>query len=451
MIKLSRTLAFVSCIMVSMSLSGDPNSSNNPLPRDAAALRASRRRARRRSFIPTDAEGQRSLIASLSRRAYPSFELFIFSLACGVILGLGFLLDSHAMLLMGILVAPSMIPWVGFLLAILTGSVRFLFETLMALLVSMALVFAGGLLPGFAARLFLPMTLTNVFVHARLWLPALGVLAIGAVTLVASFARTEEKPFLPSVLIAYTFYLPVSASGFGLGSGLEGVWPHGLLVFVVHFSLASFLGLVTLFILKLRPSSNGLFLSGFTLVVFAVLLFGLMRSVFPEKQVEIPLSIPPTMSLSNPPLPTAGLIQKTTDPPRPVSTSTPRILSVVSPTGTVTPKEDLTASPVPLTRVITFPASETPTVTLTIPADPVYVKIAATEGGGANLRQSPGGTFIMTLLNGTIVETDTEFRELDGVTWIHVFVTVNGQQVEGWLLESIVAFATPAPVPTSTP
>jgi len=46
-----------------------------------------------------------------------------------------------------------------------------------------------------------------------------------------------------------------------------------------------------------------------------------------------------------------------------------------------------------------------------------------------------------------------EFRQVNGVTWIHVFVTRSGQRVEGWLLESVVLYATPAPnfEPTTTP
>jgi len=183
-------------------------------PNAAAAARGRRRRANRREMFPADAEGQAALIAALARRAYPSLELFVFSLVCGAIIGLGFLLDSQAVLLLGILVTPLMTPWVGFLLAILTGSPRFLFETIMALLVSAVIVFLGGLLTGFAARLFLPITLTNVFIHARLWIPELAVLAVGAITLVASFARSESKPFLPSVIIAYAFFSPINAGGF---------------------------------------------------------------------------------------------------------------------------------------------------------------------------------------------------------------------------------------------
>ena len=120
-------------------------------------------------MIPTDPEGQAEFIASLARRAYPSFELFVFSLLCGAIMGVGFLLDSQAVLLLGILLTPLMTPWVGSLLAILTGSPRFFVDTMMALLISATLVLIGGALTGFGARLFMPMTLTNVFIHARLW------------------------------------------------------------------------------------------------------------------------------------------------------------------------------------------------------------------------------------------------------------------------------------------
>src|SRR5204862_3316375 len=102
----------------------------------SAAQRGRRRRVTRRQMIPTDAEGQAELIGALSKRAFPSVELFVFSLACGAIMGLGFMLDSQAVLLLGILLTPIMIPWVGFLLAILTGSSRFLFETGMALFIS---------------------------------------------------------------------------------------------------------------------------------------------------------------------------------------------------------------------------------------------------------------------------------------------------------------------------
>lgn len=399
-----------------------------------------RRRATRRSSIPTDAEGQASLIAGLSRRAYPSIELFIFSLVCGTILGLGFLLDSQIVLLLGILIAPLMIPWVGFLLAILTGSIRFLFETIMALLISIVLVFVGGFATGLAGRLFQNMAHNNAFIHARLWIPSLVVLAIGAITLVVSFARSEEKPFLPSVLVAYVFYLPISSAAFGLGFGLEGVWPQGIYVFLAHFALASMLGLITLYALRLRPSTGGLVFSAVALLLIAGILIPLLGSYQPssiEANISTPTNAAPVPTSTFEPDPTS------TDIIRASATSAPRI-------ETATPNEDETSTPI---LNLTLPPSATPTITLTIQPTPVYGRIAANEGGGANLRETPEGTYILTLLNGTIVETDSQFEEVNGVTWIHVFATVNNQKIEGWLLDSVVAYATPAPnfEPSSTP
>ncbi len=404
-----------------------------PPPDEAtAAQRVRRRRAMRRSSIPTDAQGQAALISSLARRAYPSVELFVFSLVCGAILGLGFLLDSQAVLLLGILVAPLMTPWVGFLLAILTGSVRFLFETIMALLISLALVFAGGLVAGFAMQIWPNIARDNAYLHSQLWLPAIIVFAIGAVTLVASFARSENKPFLPSVLVAYSFFLPVSAAGFGVSSGLEEVWLRGALVFAAHFALASALGLVTLFLLRLRPSLGGLIFSGIAFLLFAGILLTIMGAGSPSGADAPSAAVTPTNPLSAPPSSTPQLVQPATGIPSPTRT----------PSRTPTAG---TPSPVPVTLEITLPPTETPTVTLTIQPTPTYGRIQAGEGGGANLRETPGGTYLMTLLNGTIVETYSEFEIVNGSTWVKIYATINGQQVEGWLLESVLRYATPEP------
>ena len=214
--------------------------------------------------VPKDSEGQSALIASLARRAYPSYELFIYALICGAVLGLGFLLDSQAILLFGILLAPLMTPWVGMLLAIVTGSIKFFFETLAALLISAALIFISALLAGFASRIFLPLTFNNAFIHSHLWGPELVILTFGAILLTASFVRSEEKPFLSSVLIAYAFFLPLSAGAFGLGSGVPGIWPTGILVSLLYLGWATVFGLLTLFVLRFKPSMGGL--------IFAILL-----------------------------------------------------------------------------------------------------------------------------------------------------------------------------------
>jgi hypothetical protein len=442
-----------------MSLSDDPIIPTEPPqpPHDdpSAVQRGRRRRATRRDMIPSDAAGQAELIGALSKRAFPSVELFVFSLACGAIMGLGFMLDSQAVLLLGILLTPLMIPWVGFLLAIITGSGRFLFETSMALLISMLLVFIGGVLTGFCMRLFLPYTLTNLYTHAQLWPAELAVLAIGAVTLVASFIRSESKPFLPSVIIAYAFFLPVNAAGFGLGSGLPGPWPAGIVVSTVHIALASLLGLLTLFALRIRPNTAGYVFSGLGVILFAGIFISALMSR-PTNDVILTSSTPTNVTTQLPPSLTPSLALILTDTITPSLTPTnatesttlsvtPLVLTetpTLTPTNTATP---LSVTPVPLTLAITLPPSMTPTITLTLEVQSISGAVSADEGGGANLRQTPNGKYLMTLDNGTIVDIYPDFKIVNGVTWIHVFVTRNGQRVEGWLLESVVAYSTPAP------
>lgn len=443
-----------------MSLSDDPIIPTEPPqpPHDdpSAVQRGRRRRATRRDMIPTDAAGQAELIGALSKRAFPSIELFIFSLASGAIMGLGFMRDSQAILLLGILLTPLMVPWVGFLLAIITGSWRFLFETSMALLVSALLVFIGGVLTGFCMRLFLPYTLTNLYTHAQLWPDELVVLGIGAVTLVASFIRSENKPFLPSVIIAYAFFLPVNAAGFGLGSGLPGPWPAGIVVSVVHVALASLLGLITLFALRIRPNTGGYIFSGLGVILFAGIFISALMSR-PTNQNEVPavISTPTNVVTQLPPSLTPSLapvltntVQATQTPTgstTPDVTSTPLVVTETvtqTPSSTATP---LSVTPVPLTLAITLPPSMTPTITLTLEVQSISGSVSADEGGGANLRQTPNGKYLMTLDNGTIVDIYPDFKIVNGVTWIHVFVTRNGQRMEGWLLESVVTYSTPEP------
>jgi hypothetical protein len=399
-------------------------------------------------MIPMDAQGQAALITSLARRAHPSYELFLFSLLCGALLGLGHLLDSQAVLLLGLLLSPLMTPWAGFLLSILTGSVRFFFETFMALLISAVLVFLTGLLAGFAARLFLPITLTNVFIHARLWIPELIVVAVGAITLVASFVHSEAKPFLPSVIMGYAFFLPLNAAGFGLGSGVEGIWPQGSLVFLVHFALASLIGLLTLFALKLRASTGGMILSAITVVVILGILAVLMGSGFPATaEAEIsPPTEPAALPTSIPSLVPAASSTPTNNSLPTINPSTSTVAAALTQAAT-------TPSPVPLTLNVTLPPSQTPTVTLTIEPTPVYGKISASEGGGAFLRQTPNGKYILTLDNNTIVEILPDIREINGVPWVHVYATREGTRYEGWVLESVVLYATPVPnfEPSPTP
>lgn len=374
-------------------------------------------------MMPANAEGRAALMIALARRAYPTYEYFIFAVLCGAVLGLGFLLDSPPVLLFGILLAPLMTPWVGILLALITGSARFFTETLVATFITALLVFVTGLLSGFAAQAFGPRTFNNGFFHSQLWIPWLVVLVLGAALLVISFVRSEDKPFLPSVMLAYSLFTPVSAAGFGLGSGVEGMWPNGVLVFGAHLALATLVGLATLVAMKFRPTLGGWVLSGLSAAVMVAALVLLMAPGLGQRAQTVIEAATQTAEPS--PVPVAAQASATTQPR---ASATPRVN---------------TATPTRLTLAVTLPPSETPTVTLTIEPTPVYARVSSDTGGGVNLRKAPRGDYIATLDNGSIVEVLPDIQEVSGTFWAHVIATKNGTRLEGWILQSVLVTSTP--------
>lgn len=424
-----------------------PSQPEEPSSLERRSLSRARRRRARRTFFPRDAEGRAAVLEALAHRAYPTLELFIFSLLCGAILGLGYLLDSQGLLFFGVLLAPLMAPWVGLTLASVTGTLRLFVQTLAGLLVSAALVFLTGVLSGLASRLFEPLTLTHAFLHSRLWIPDLVILAFGAVLLNLSFVRSEEKPYLPSVLVAYELFLPLSAGGFGLGSGVEYLWPYGALVFLVHLAWATLFGLLTLAALRFRPLSAGGYAFGSMILLASLLTVGWLAQ--PGRAPTPPLTETPqnssTATLTPLPLPTPS-----STPPL---TATPFLLRPTE-TESAAQTDTPTASPTPATEEATILlATNTP---LPSPqATPVYALIRAREGGGAFLRKEPGGSVLATLDNGSLVEILPGTQEKNGAVWIHVVVTRDEIRVEGWIIQDVLETATPVPgwqpSETSTP
>ena len=422
------------------------NEPTQPPAEVPAAARARRRRARRAVF-PADAEDQAAMLAELARRAYPSYELYLFGLICGVILGVGFYFDALSVLIFGALSAPLLTPWVGMALASITGAARFFAQTLGALLISVLIVFVLGLIAGFVSTPFQPMTLNQVYLHSFLWWPDLIVLAVSAMLLVVTFVRTETRPYLPSAMLAYEFYLPVSAAGFGLGAGLIGVWPQAILVFIVHFVWATFFGLIALAVLRFRPLTLGR--SALTILIVLVILgtfFGLTG--FANSVLDITLGTPTPSQASS---------AATTPPPSqaanlsPTGTGTPLPNPSPRPSGTAAPT--LAVSPTLLGGDIVFPPTETPSPTVTIEPTPIFAKISAIEGGGAYMRKTPAGEFLATLDNGVVVEILGETQEVRGVTWVKIAAIKNGIRMEGWIIQSVLVTATPVVnwEPTYTP
>ena len=410
------------------------------------SARARRRRAQRRAYFPTDKEGRAALFTHLARRAFPSYELFVFSLISGLFIGLGYFFNSQAILFFGLLVAPLMTPWIGIALATIAGAGRFFLQTVAAFLVSSLILFVGGLLAGVASRT-LPnaaRTFTAAFDNSRLWWPNLVVLTIAAIILTISFVRSENRPYLPSALLAYGIILPICAAGFGLGSGVPGIWPQGLQVFLVHIAWATFFGIISLFFLRFYPTSaGGISLTGFifiALIVFVSLQMGFVDWIKIQAGLATPVPVSVTQTESIPtPFSTA------TSSPRPAQTNAFIGVSTATPSRTPSPETvTLEATPV----------GDTPTSTITAEPTPIIGIIRASEGGGAFIREKPGGKVLATLGNGsTVTIVPNDLQDINGIIWVHVIAFTNDVRVEGWMIQTVLVTATPVAEwqPSSTP
>jgi hypothetical protein len=390
---------------------------------DLSHLPRARRRRARRTLVPLAADERAALLDDLARRAFPSFEFFLFAFLCGVILGAAYLLNAPALLLLGILLAPLLTPWVGLMLAVVTGSWRFFFLTLGVLLVAGVLVFLTGALAGLAGRLWENLPFNYARIHAQLWWPDLLVAALGAALLAISFIRSEQKPVLASVMLAYGLFLPISAAGIGLGIGrdISGVtlWPNGLLVSLVHLTLAMLVGGIVLVVMHFKPVK----VSGYILPIFIGLLCVVALVIL------------------------TGLVTLIRDGITAVRHVAPTPTILVLPSAT--PLIVQTSTTIPTSR-----PSATNTLTPTPQPTPVFAMITASTGGGALLRTEPGsgsGTVIMVLTNGIIVQVLPETQTILTSTWVRI----RFNNVEGWVLQSVLTPITQTPIPasafTSTP
>ena len=397
------------------------------------SARARRRRAQRRVYFPTDIKGRSELFEHLARRAFPSYELFVFSFVAGAILGLGYFFNAQGLLVFGTLVAPLLTPWIGTTLSIVAGAPRLFAQTITALFVSSLIIFICGMLAGFASRAFQPLTFNEAFVHSHLWWSDLTVLTIAAILITISFVRSEDRPYLPSALLAYELFLPLCAAGFGLGSGVGELWPQGLFVFFVHLAWGTVFGLITLFFLRFYPTSmEGFVFTGFiviSLIAIVITYTGFGNWLMIQTGLSKPETVPVVESTSTP-----SAIPSLTQSPKPSQSTA--ILGATTSTPSQTPRPTLTRA--------TLAPTETPTSTVTAEPTPILAVIRASEGGGAFIREKPGGLVLVTLGNGSVVTIiPNDLQDVKGVIWVHVFTTVNDTRVDGWMIQTVLQTATP--------
>lgn len=388
------------------------------LPEDPDSLPpARRRRSRRLNFSGSSHDERAAFLAEVAHRVTPSADFFLFTLLCGLVLIAALLLDSPALFLLAALVAPFLAPVMGLAFGTLLGSPRFFLQSLAAIFFGGLTLFGMGALAGWIVQYLPATTFAQAGLHTAFTWPDLVLVTLGAGLTTFLLVRSpESKPLVSNVALAYELYLPVGVAGFGLTSGMPGLWPDGLIVFAVHLAWSVLVGAIVLAALHLRPLN----LFGYTIatsltlvcILAAVAILGFGTAV-QQQLAQQPTGIP---------LPTATYTA--TDTPGPTETPLP-------PTVTITPTHSLVPS-------------QAPTRTLTPIPTPLWAKVYAPESNGVIVRLEPDGTskIVYTLLNDSLVEILPEIVQDGAVTWVHV--RVNSDTL-GWINQSLLITATPAP------
>ena len=406
---------------------------DEPVPAVPPTPRRRRRSARITDRLSASDLGDR--LESIFQRASPSVDFYVFSFLCGCILSIGYILDAPAILMIGIFIAPLLGPLVGASLSAATGETTLFRQTFGATLMALLMVFIIAILAGFASRIFQPLTFSQAFYHARLWWPDLLLLVIGTAVMVISFIQSDDNPTVPSLMLAYELYLPVSAAGFGLGSGIQGLWPQAGLVFLIHLALTIIISLVIFFYMGFRPLQTSGYVLTTGLILAGLVILGGFAGFGSLINVRGDQAYATAIAAQAP-------IQNTATATKPVPTLEPSLAASPIPSRTPSPPPTSTRPAITTTLATTATIDVTPAATL-LPT-PIYGRVAS-PSGGLMVREKPAGKSITTVQNGYLAQIlgDTPIV-IDGATWVHVIITTPTRDIDGWVLLSLIVTATPS-------
>lgn len=393
---------------------------SEPIPDESDNLPPARRRRDRRQISLLGSDEHAAILDELSKETSPSFDFFLFSLLCGVILGVGILTDSPAFFFLAALMAPFMAPMFGLSLAIIVGTGRYFLRSLVSALVGGLMVFIGCGLVGLIPRFWTSSPFnrfTQAPYHTQLNWADFIVITLGIILTTITMVRSEKKPLLFSAVIAYGLYLPVGTAGFGLASGVAHLWPEGLAIFIIYLTWAIILGTVFLRFMGFHLIKPFGYVLGTAMLIIGLLsLVGLNNfySVM-VKQVAIS-SVLPT----------------------PTPTQTQTLTEINTPTET----------PLPLTLTSTPTHTLVPTLTITptlVPsATPVWALVVSQNGEGAVIRAEPKSSakIVTYVLDGGLLKVLTETAKDGAVIWVHV---ATNKGIQGWIVQILLKTVTPAP------
>jgi uncharacterized hydrophobic protein (TIGR00271 family) len=449
---------------------------------------------RARGRMPrVSAEERIEVYKAIRRAARPDADYFVMIGLASAIASLGLLLNSPAVIIGAMLVAPLMAAIVGLGMGIMMGDLRLLKLAASATLRGMLLAIGVGLFTGLLA----PSSIQTVEVLSRTrpTLLDLGVaLASGAAGAYA-LCRKDVSTSLPGVAIAAALVPPLATMGVGLSHGSWAIAGGALLLFVTNLVAISAASVIVFLLFGFRPSAEtervvilrrGAIGTAILLSIVAITLGGLTFNIV--EQTRLDQEVRSTVAAQVAKLNGAELVEVTINPlvqnelhleitirsPESVSyeetvamqeaiakqlnrtvallltvvpttelnpfvpptpTSTPTSTPTPTPGPTATPSPTATSTPVPTATPTATPTS-TPTSTPTPTATPVTTGVVAkTNGLGLRVHVSPGGPTFTNWRDGTRLTLIAGPVDVNGQAWLQMR---DEHGIEGWVVAAYV-------------
>lgn len=193
-----------------------------------------------------------AVYARIRRSARPDADYFILIALSAMIAALGLLVNSPAVVIGAMLVAPLMSPIVGAGLAMVLGDTRFLRLSLGAVIRGVGLAVLVGAMAG-ALRLDTPLT-AEILARTQPTLLDLAIALFSGMAGAYALSHSDAAGALPGVAIAAALVPPLSTVGITLITGNYQESFGAALLFVTNFTAISSATALTFLLLGFRPT-----------------------------------------------------------------------------------------------------------------------------------------------------------------------------------------------------
>ena len=207
-----------------------------------------------RQFLPRmNLKDRTEAYIRIRRSARPDLDFFILISLATIIAALGLIINSPAVVIGAMLVAPLMSPMVGTGLAVVLGDVRFIRLSIGAVLRGVVLAIAVGAVAGLLS-INQPAT-SELLARTQPTLIDLAIALFSGLAGAYALSRSDAAGALPGVAIAAALVPPLATVGISLTAGRYGQAFGAMLLFTANFVSISSATALMFLILGFRPTA----------------------------------------------------------------------------------------------------------------------------------------------------------------------------------------------------